>query len=383
MSTFARRQGEATGDGTVRGADGAEHLLSPVAMAVWTAADGQSGIEALVGAGRAAAVANGETPESVDRARVFAVLDDLTAVGLLAARVAPPIATTLGRRSLFKSLAAGAAAAAVLAPAVASAADATCQDADAFRKQEEDEKIAEKKIGKQEEKAKQEVQQSEASMKKLGGKQEKDLKKQEAQHEEQRKALKKKVGDGAPDEAKEKEASLAKKQEEEVKKLGSEQAEEQKKGYAVQEEAQKSAEALDGAGCCKEMRAKQAEQWHKGRTAYGTGPSLVFVDLPGGLTIEARTALETIAAGPDGCSLEMDLLLDGLDGGKDPGTLAKTLLAYGEKGEPVGLQWGAKGEFAATGTFTWTAGEWTGTGITTLKPTSARVRVRLATKGAL
>lgn len=370
MSTLARRQGEVVatgGDTIIRSADGAEHLLSPEALAVWSAADGTLGIESLVEAARAA------DPKAT-RQTVFAVLDDLAAAGLLAERVAPP--AMLGRRSLFKTLAAGAAAAAVLAPAIASSKE-ICADASAFKESENLKKSAEKKQGQEEEKRKKEYYAQEAAQKKQGGKQEQEKKKQEANHEKEEKAAYKKLGNGDTSEEKAKQAwtDLKQKQEEEQKELvGIHDEEARKQSEAVQESKVK-AEALDGAGCCSAERQGIMEEDAKKRSQFGQGYSMVFIDLPGGLTIQAETRLESIVVGVgDGCDTQMDLLFDGLSG-DDAGALAKTLVAYANKGVEAGIQWGASGEFAATATLKGGNSEIVGTS-ETYKSTSHRVRIR-------
>lgn len=366
---FARSQGQlvgTNGENVVRGADGVEHLLSPMAVAVWSAADGSRGVEGLVEVART-------VDDLADRERVFAVLDELAAVGLLVERVAPPVAPTLGRRSLFKSLAAGAAAAAVLTPVVASAGQDTCQDASSFKKSEEQMKSAEVQAFKQEKLLKKKQMQQESSYKKAGGKQEQDQKKLATSQEKEEKALLKKADPNSEETVKATE-SLRLKQEEEVKKLNSAQAEENKKDLSAQEETQKQADAAEAAACCRVSRAGLMEKHAKARAQFGSGPSLVFIDLPGGLTIQADTRLETIVTGSDqGCELQMELLFDGDASDIDVSGVAKTLLAYASKGEKASLQWGTNGEFAATGVFTWSSGSWTGTGMTTGKPSAARI----------
>lgn len=366
MERFAHSAGNravSAGESVVRGADGVEHMLSPLAMAVWAAADGTRGVTDLMDAAR-------EVDASTDRERIFAILDDLASVGLLAERVTPPAAPTLGRRSLFKTLAATAAAAAVLTPMVASAAQDTCQDADAYRKAEETQKDVEGKVQKQEKQVKQDRTKNEASYKKTSFKSEEKRKQLVDKQESSYKKLQKKGGDEAQQE------ELQKQQTKELAAFDSEVSEEKQKFSTSQEELDKESASYEAAGCCKEKRHKSMEHWHKRRAQFGSGPSLVYIDLANGLTLEAQTRLETIAQeGEAGCALQMSLTFDGLAEGTDAGALAKTLLAVAEKGEKASLQWGAEGEFAATGTFGGAQAEVTGTSLSTGKPTSTRVGV--------
>ena len=104
MNARARTEGVVTRlDGTslvVRAPGGAEHRLTPVAAAVWAAADGSRTVDEL------AAVASDRVGCRVDRETVFTALDGLADAGLLVARVAPP-AGELPRRALLRSAAAG------------------------------------------------------------------------------------------------------------------------------------------------------------------------------------------------------------------------------------------------------------------------------------
>ncbi|MCB9547919.1 MAG: hypothetical protein H6706_19035 [Myxococcales bacterium] len=101
----AERRGELRAGGQVD--DGARvHTLTPVLMAVWAAADGQTSVTGLVEAARRA-------DPTADEELVWQALDALADAGLVS-RLAPP-GMVVDRRAMLRQVASAAAAAAALA----------------------------------------------------------------------------------------------------------------------------------------------------------------------------------------------------------------------------------------------------------------------------
>lgn len=273
---------------TVLGKDGVEQILSPLAAAVWQAADGTRDAAALLMEARL--LDADATPE-----RVFKALDELYEGGLLDAPVAPPT-EGLDRRGLFKRFAIGAAAAVVAAPAVAKAAEGeACADDSAFHKAEAYDKQMEKQF---QSKVKQEEQQ-----------------KQKAEHYYENKGSDDTQGE-----------------------------------QASKQQGKKEEQALkaDPRYLQKSTRNEQnAKAFSKARP-FGVGQSLIALDIPGYELPDGQTDLSNIVLGTNenGCTITFEV---DHSTPKETDSFVQVLNEAIKSGKELAIQFGPEGEFASVG----------------------------------
>ena len=243
-------------DVIVQSASGEELRLSGAAAAVFLAADGSRNIVALHDI-----VCTDVAPDAT-RETVFAALDALADLGLLAERAAPPASSFHGNRRDMMKWVGAAAAVTVMAP-VARGDDAKEREAEEKEKQEQKEKEAEEKEKRAtEEKKKLEEKEKEETEKEK--KEEEELQKRKAAEEKQKRAMEeeqKKAEEASKREAEEAEKASFPGEGEEEAKAGQAKAQEaQKKAQLRQEEASKRSDSAQQQGEQHQKKAQEHQQ---------------------------------------------------------------------------------------------------------------------------
>jgi hypothetical protein len=319
MQQTVRRTGQlvsGAGKPAVRAEDTTVHSLDPAHAAVWFAADGARDATGLL--------AELRTIEAeATQERLFKLLDELSEMGVVDGRLAPP-ADGLDRRGLFRRFAFGAAAAVVAAPVLAKAGSAhaevsaVCLDDMAFHVREAQQKKGLDKVeqdlaDEMKEKAKLDDKAAElkvkAEEKEKGGK---DIEGVEAKIIKEQKA----------------------KQDSYTREASLKVLHRQKQGGIKQERALKA---------------------YSQQRRFGVGPSGVFVTVSEDEVFEAMVELGDIVMSENdkGCTMSFRFIVDNSSLNVVGGSFEafdQSLIKMQDSGGSVAIQWGTNGEFLAEGT---------------------------------
>jgi hypothetical protein len=319
MQQTVRRTGQlvsGAGKPAVRAEDTTVHSLDPAHAAVWFAADGARDATGLL--------AELRTIEAeATQERLFKLLDELSEMGVVDGRLAPP-ADGLDRRGLFRRFAFGAAAAVVAAPVLAKAGSAhaevsaVCLDDMAFHVREAQQKKGLDKVeqdlaDEMKEKAKLDDKAAElkvkAEEKEKGGK---DIEGVEAKIIKEQKA----------------------KQDSYTRESSLKVQHRQKQGGIKQERALKA---------------------YSQQRRFGVGPSGVFVTVSEDEVFEAMVELGDIVMSENdkGCTMSFRFIVDNSSLNVVGGSFEafdQSLIKMQDSGGSVAIQWGTNGEFLAEGT---------------------------------
>jgi hypothetical protein len=319
MQQMVHRSGQlvsGAGKPAVRANDSTVHSLDAAAAAVWFAADGERDTAALL--------AELRTVEAeATQERLFSLLDELSELGIVEGRLAPP-ADGLDRRGLFRRFAFGAAAAVVAAPVLAKAGSAraevtaVCLDDMAFHVKEQKQK---KELASAEKDLAKEMQ-------------------QKVKLDEKAAELKVKFED---------KSKGGKDLEGVEEKMKDEQAAKQ---VSYKEEASRKTTLQKAQSSLKQEKHLKARSR---QFRFGVGPSGVFVNLPDEQSFEGTLELSEIVMDENekGCTLSFRLIDPGSSVSVSGGNLEifdNAMLKMQQSGGTIAIQWGTEGEFEAEGT---------------------------------
>jgi hypothetical protein len=321
MQQTVRRTGQlvsGAGKPAVRAEDTTVHSLDPAHAAVWFAADG-----ARDAAGLLAELRTIEAEATQER--LFKLLDELSEMGVVDGRLAPP-ADGLDRRGLFRRFAFGAAAAVVAAPVLAKAGNAhaevsaVCLDDMAFHVREAQQK---KGLDKVEQDLANEMKEKVKLDDKAAELKVKAEQKAKVNDEEKMKGF---------------EAKMA--------------AEQNAKQDSYKEEASLKVLHRQKQGGIKQERALKA---YSQQRRFGVGPSGVFVTVSEDEVFEAMVELGDIVMSENdkGCTMSFRFIVDNSSLNVVGGSFEafdQSLIKMQDSGGSVAIQWGTNGEFLAEGT---------------------------------